>query len=112
MKRVAGRSLFDILVRLAQGDAVLQRQFTLNRLLSIFLQTCDTLAYAHVRGIIHRDVKPENILVGHFGEVLLVDWGVAKVWGMPNEGDEDTIRERGGTPLYMAPEAGLGAPLY
>lgn len=108
MKRVDGRSLFDILVKLANRDEAAVRQFPLNRLLSIFLQVCDTLAYAHVRGIIHRDVKPENILVGNFGEVILVDWGVAKIWGMPNEGEEDTIRERGGTPLYMAPEQVLG----
>ena len=72
------------------------------------MQVCDTLAYAHACGIIHRDLKPDNIVVGNFGEVILLDWGVAKVWGMPNEGDEDTIRERGGTPLYMSPEQVLG----
>ena len=108
MKRVAGNTLFDILVKLAQKDDATTRQYTLGRLLTIFTQTCDTLAYAHVRGVFHRDLKPENILVGNFGEVMLLDWGVAKIWGMPNEGEEDTIRDRGGTPLYMSPEQVLG----
>jgi serine/threonine protein kinase len=108
MKRVRGNNLFEILVKLSTGDADAVKEYTLNRLISIYLDVCDTLAYAHVRGIIHRDIKPENVLVGSFGEVVLLDWGVAKVWGMPNEGDEDTVRDRGGTPLYMSPEQVLG----
>jgi len=108
MKRIQGSNLYEILRKLGKQDAPTVQQFTLSRLLNIFLQTCDTLAYAHARGIIHRDLKPENIVVGNFGEVYLLDWGVAKIWGMPNEGDEDTIRERGGTPLYMSPEQILG----
>jgi serine/threonine protein kinase len=108
MKRVVGKNLFQILVQLSRGEEDAVKEFTLNRLINIFLDVCDTLAYAHVRGIIHRDIKPENVLVGSFGEVVLLDWGVAKVWGMPNEGDEDTIHDRGGTPLYMSPEQVLG----
>lgn len=108
MKRIQGSNLHEVLTKLARHDATAEAQFTLSRLLDIFLQTCDTLAYAHARGIIHRDLKPENIVIGNFGEVYLLDWGVAKIWGMPNEGDEDTIRERGGTPLYMSPEQILG----
>ena len=108
MKRVEGNSLHEILTGLARNEPEAARQFSLSRLLDIFLQVCDTLAYAHACGIIHRDLKPDNVLVGNFGEVILLDWGVAKVWGMPNEGDEDTIRERGGTPLYMSPEQVLG----
>src|ERR1019366_4180635 len=49
------------------------------RLLSIFEQICQTLAYAHSQGIIHRDLKPANIMVGAFGEVQVMDWGLAKV---------------------------------
>jgi len=104
MKRVSGETLFQILVRLSQQDANAVKYFTLHRLLAIFLQVCDTLAFAHSRGIIHRDIKPENVLIGFFGEAVLLDWGSAKVWGMPNESGEDTIHDRGGTPLYMSPE--------
>lgn len=108
MKRIDGSSLFEILSKLGKRDERTVAQFPLSRLLDVFLQVCDTLAYAHACGIIHRDLKPENIVVGSFGEVILLDWGVAKIWGMPNEGDEDTVLERGGTPLYMSPEQVLG----
>ena len=108
MKKLEGQTLFDILVKLHQKDKETAEKFNLSRLLNIFTQVGDALAYAHARGVIHRDVKPENIIVGRFGEVVLIDWGAAKVWGMPNEGDEDTIDSRGGTPLYMSPEQVLG----
>lgn len=108
MKKVEGLTLFEIIVRLSKKEELATIEFTLDGLLNVFLQVADTLAYAHARGVIHRDVKPENILIGPFGEAVLLDWGVAKVWGMPNEGDEDTIHDRGGTPLYMSPEQVLG----
>jgi len=108
MKKVDGENLFKIIVKLSQKEPVAVKYFTLNRLLNIFCQVCDCLDYAHSRGVIHRDVKPENIVVGFFGEAILLDWGVAKVWGMPNESDEDTIHDRGGSPLYMSPEQVLG----
>ncbi len=108
MKKVDGENLFKIIVKLSQQDPAAIKYFTLNRLLNIFCQVCDCLDYAHSRGVIHRDVKPENVVVGFFGEAILLDWGVAKVWGLPNEGDEDTIHDRGGSPLYMSPEQVLG----
>ncbi len=108
MKKIDGKTLFDIIVGLAKREDEFESRFDLNRLLGIFTQVGDALGYAHVRGIIHRDVKPENVIVGMFGEVTLIDWGAAKVWGMGNEGDEDTKGQRGGTPLYMSPEQVLG----
>ena len=104
MKRIVGHTLFDIIVSLAQRDPVAEKQFDLNRLLNVLTQVGDALAYAHACGVIHRDVKPENIIVGQFGEVTLIDWGTAKVWGMPNEVGDDSPEERSGTPLYMSPE--------
>ena len=108
MKKVQGVTLFEIIVRRSKKEKEAEETYSLDRLLNVYLQTCDTLAYAHARGVIHRDVKPENILVGRFGEAILLDWGVAKVWGMPNEGDTDSVLQRGGSPLYMSPEQVLG----
>ncbi len=108
MKKVAGETLFEIIRNLAKKNAEYEERYSLDRLLNVFTQISDTLGYAHARGVIHRDVKPENMLIGRFGEAMLLDWGVAKVWGMPNEGDVDDILSRGGTPLYMSPEQVLG----
>ncbi|MFT5299476.1 MAG: serine/threonine protein kinase [Mariniblastus sp.] len=108
MKKIDGQTLFEIIVGLAQRKEEYEQEFDLNRLLSILTQVGDALAYAHVRGVIHRDVKPENVIVGMFGEVTLIDWGAAKVWGMPNDGGEGTKGQRGGTPLYMSPEQVTG----
>ena len=108
MKKIDGHTLFEIIVGLAKREEVFENDFDLNRLLSILTQVGDALAYAHARGVIHRDVKPENVIVGMFGEVTLIDWGAAKVWGMPNDGGEGTKGQRGGTPLYMSPEQVIG----
>ncbi|WP_165226476.1 serine/threonine-protein kinase [Aquisphaera insulae] len=111
----------------------------LRKLLARFVSVCETIAYAHSRGVIHRDIKPHNIMLGPFGETLVVDWGLAKVRG-GGEGEAqqaappsaglggETIAGREiGTPLYMSPEQaegrleeigpasdiyGLGATLY
>lgn len=108
MKKIDGRTLFEIIVGLARREEEFETNFDLNRLIGILTQVGDALAYAHARGVIHRDVKPENVIVGMFGEVTLIDWGAAKVWGMPNDGGEGTKGQRGGTPLYMSPEQVTG----
>ncbi|MEM6363750.1 MAG: serine/threonine-protein kinase [Planctomycetota bacterium] len=128
MKRISGENFFETLKRIAQGDETTAAAFPIARRLDIVADACQALAYAHARGVIHRDVKPENIWVGNFGEVILLDWGVAKVWGHAD--DNQPIRQsqlapaiedatdqlqtltandqRPGTPLYMSPEQVVG----
>tara|TARA_B110000495_G_scaffold203652_1_gene228483 strand:+ start:3182 stop:4171 length:990 start_codon:yes stop_codon:yes gene_type:complete len=108
MKKIEGKTLFEIIVGLARRESQYEINFNLNHLLGILTNVGDAIAYAHTRGVIHRDIKPENIIVGMFGEVTLIDWGAAKVWGMPNDGGEGTKGQRGGTPLYMSPEQVTG----
>jgi serine/threonine protein kinase/tetratricopeptide (TPR) repeat protein len=79
MKLVRGESLESILDKISDGDANSLHRYSLPRLLGIFLKVCDAVAFAHSQGIVHRDLKPENVMVGRFGEVLVMDWGLAKV---------------------------------
>lgn len=79
MKLIRGQSLETILQKRQEGDESTLNEFGLRRLLDIFLQICQALEYAHARGVVHRDLKPANIMVGDFGEVLVMDWGVAKL---------------------------------
>jgi eukaryotic-like serine/threonine-protein kinase len=126
MKLVKGRTLGALLAERSTADD------DLPRLLSIFEQICRTMAYAHSRGVIHRDLKPSNIMVGGFGEVQVMDWGLAKVLARGNEArppeeppppDETMVATARsgsagsdlssagsviGTPAYMAPEQARG----
>ena len=79
MKKVEGDTVRSIIERQADGDKTAIAQFDLERMLGVLVQVCSGLSYAHAHGVVHRDVKPENILVGAFGEAVLLDWGVAKV---------------------------------
>jgi len=94
-----------------------RRTLEFQKLLRRFLDVCETIAYAHSRGVLHRDLKPANIMVGRYGETLVVDWGLAKVVGAPEQSEERTLRPSSGsdssdtlpgsaigTPGYMSPE--------
>lgn len=113
MKKVAGDNIREIIERQLAGDADAIEKYDLERMLGVLIQVCNGLDYAHAHGVVHRDIKPENILIGSFGEVLILDWGVAKVWAMGADDPTNVamehevltdIDQRPGTPLYMAPE--------
>jgi len=113
MKLVEGVSLAELLRH--RKSVTDDRQ----RLIRIFHQVCQTIGYAHSRGVVHRDLKPGNVMVGGFGEVQVMDWGFAKVLSRPEVVNElQTIRSEScheslpgatlGTPAYMAPEQARG----
>jgi serine/threonine-protein kinase len=102
MKRVRGRSLSALLDReRSQGG----HERTRARLLSAFGTVCLAMAYAHRKGVVHRDLKPDNVMLGDFGEVWVLDWGVAKAdFAEARELSGREARSFVGTPGYMAPE--------
>jgi serine/threonine protein kinase/Leucine-rich repeat (LRR) protein len=79
MKYVQGVTLTEVLNAIRQGDPDTIEQFPLGRLLTIFQKTCDAVAFAHSKGVVHHDLKPGNIMIGDYGEVLVLDWGLARL---------------------------------
>jgi serine/threonine protein kinase len=79
MKMVKGRSLAQVLDELRQQPKQVEKEWSLGRLLNVLVNVCNALAYAHSCGVVHRDLKPANIMIGDFGEVYVMDWGLAKV---------------------------------
>jgi serine/threonine-protein kinase len=120
MKLLSGRTLNEIVRDLPA--APLERGALLD-LLEIVLKVCDALAFAHERGVIHRDVKPENVMVGDFGQVYLVDWGIARLTKQESLTVESEVAPASstfdkiwgdrviGTPSYMSPEQASGGDL-
>jgi serine/threonine protein kinase len=136
MKKVVGRDLQQIIAAIRKGHIRTAEDFPLARLLQIFQKICDAIGYAHSKGVVHRDLKPANVMVGEFGEVLVMDWGLAKIIGQDEvepsiEDSTDITAELSesqlansdlldvgagltmdgalmGTPQYMAPEQAEG----
>ena len=115
MKVIAGRTLRDILQDLAARKPDVEKEFTLHRLVSLLERILEPLHFGHEKGVIHRDLKPENVMLGEFGEVHVVDWGLARVRGKAKErrpvettrsasGTTTVFGTIRGTPLYMSPE--------
>ncbi len=123
MKFVDGETLEAVIERLRAGDPATIRAWPVSRRLEVFEGLLRALEYAHARNILHRDIKPANIMVGRFGEVVLMDWGIARPIGaaeLPRESAEENAKARPsrasdthhgaliGTPLYMSPEQASG----
>jgi serine/threonine protein kinase len=101
-----GRSFYAMkLVRGTRLDAYRADTASLSALLRMFQKICDAVAFAHAHAVVHRDLKPENIMVGCFGEVLIMDWGVARVLNRESCEPNGLIV---GTDKYMAPEQARG----
>lgn len=126
MKEVRGRTLRDVLKELhasktRDGFQTAPSGFTFRRVVDAFARIAQAMAYAHSRGIVHRDLKPENLMVGEFGEVLVMDWGLARrvdeidpmsmQSGLPISHSPGLTHDGDilGTPAYMSPEQARGS---
>lgn len=132
MEEVQGKTLSAI-IRALHGASTRKAWgltdggWTLRKVIEAFRRACETMAYSHARGVVHRDLKPSNLMLGDFGEVLVLDWGLAKVTGQVDrslDASEGVFTERSqshsspkltragrvfGTPSYMPPEQARGA---
>ena len=119
MKMVEGEPLNYIIKEIKKGTPEYVEEFSIFDLLNIFRKICDAIAFAHSKDIIHQDIKPHNVIVGQYGEVMVMDWGLARYIGDPEKEEDSAHREIlkdisiasnrdrqiiQGSPAYMAPE--------
>jgi WD40 repeat protein len=121
MRLIQGETLAEAIRKLHTGAAGVTQRGLLTR----FVALCNAIAYAHSRGVLHRDLKPQNVMLGKYGETLVLDWGLAKAVGRepagaagfeevtlrPHSGDSSLETRLGsalGTPAYMSPEQAAG----
>ncbi len=131
MKEVKGREFSKAIREVHDASqngkwGVTDDGWNFTRLIEVFRQICSAMAFAHTRGVVHRDLKPANVMIGSFNEVLVVDWGIAKVMGsdanrykdaesvVTKRSEDADLRTRygsvTGTPSFMAPEQAMGNP--
>jgi len=130
MKYVRGETLEDVIARLRSGDPGALVQWPVERRVQVFRGLCEAVAHAHENGFVHRDIKPANVMVGPHGEVLLMDWGIARQQRQEADPEQQVLGEDRdeiagdaraswfrtrvgaliGTPAYMAPEQAQGKP--
>ncbi|MFO0563578.1 MAG: serine/threonine-protein kinase [Polyangiales bacterium] len=125
MKFLEGETMESVIEKLKAGSPEHVRRFSYDYRAQVFAKVCEAVRFAHSKGIIHRDIKPANIMIGPFGEVTVVDWGIAKRIGSKEPStalaedsapdarkDDRLVRTRAGsiigTPLYMSPEQAAG----
>ncbi len=122
MKRLVGTTLSEVFAKLRGNDPAAKEMFPRQRLIGAFVDVCLAVELAHTRGVVHRDLKPANIMLGEFGEVFVLDWGVAKVRGdadsalrsSGSDAGNDDATQVGvviGTPGFMSPEQRKGGEL-
>jgi eukaryotic-like serine/threonine-protein kinase len=127
MKHLDGETMESVIEQLRARDPAYLERFSFEQRIHLFLGVLDAIRYAHARGILHRDLKPANIMIGRYGEMTVMDWGIAKPIaqgqpsGTPAEALDRTLIEShdqrlletqlgslAGTPLYMSPEQAAG----